>query len=80
MTQMLQDMAQNGPQDPTASSSAGGAPRQDTPTSPETEIIQLDGVEHIGWQGQHIATIIRAEFMPEKTTFVTPDSFYQQAG
>lgn len=80
MTQMLQEMAQNGSQAPTASSSAGGAPQQDAPTSPETEIIQLDGVEHIGWHGQHIATIIRAEFMPEKTTFVTPDSYYQQAG
>lgn len=37
-------------------------------------------VEHITWYGQHIATIIRAEYLPEKTTFVTPDKYYQQAG
>ncbi len=51
-----------------------------TPASASTEIIQLDGVEQIGWHGQHIATIIRADFLPSKTTFVTPDSYYQQAG
>ena len=43
-------------------------------------IIEHDGVEHIGWKGQHIATIIRSDYLPEKTTFVTPDSYYQQAG
>ncbi|MBS0206856.1 MAG: hypothetical protein JSS49_28615 [Planctomycetes bacterium] len=37
-------------------------------------------VEHIQWHNQHIATLIRSEFSPESTTFVTPDSYYQQAG
>ena len=37
-------------------------------------------VEHIQWEGQHIATGIRRDFLPTKTTFVTPDSYYQQAG
>lgn len=37
-------------------------------------------VEHVMWNGQHIATIIRARFLPNSTTFVTPDGFYQQAG
>lgn len=37
-------------------------------------------VEHIMWHDQHIATIIRRDYLPDKTTFVTPDSYYQQAG
>ncbi len=37
-------------------------------------------VEHVMWHDQHIATIIRRNYAPEKTTFVTPDSYYQQAG
>ncbi len=37
-------------------------------------------VEHITWHGQHIATIIRRDYLPDKTTFVTPDSYHQQAG
>lgn len=37
-------------------------------------------VEHITWHNQHIATIIRTGFLPPKTTFVTPDDYYQQAG
>jgi hypothetical protein len=37
-------------------------------------------VEHITWHDQHIATVIRSRFLPDTTTFVTPDSFYQQAG
>jgi len=32
------------------------------------------------WHDQHIATIIRADFQPTETTFVTPDCYYQQAG
>lgn len=46
----------------------------------ETNKSVGDGVEHITWHGQHIATIIRCHFTPDKTTFVTPDSYYQQAG
>ena len=39
-----------------------------------------DLIEHVTWNDQRIATIIRAGFEPEQTTFVTPDSYYQQAG
>ena len=37
-------------------------------------------VEHITWHGQHIATLIRADYQPDSTTFVTPDCYYQQSG
>jgi len=39
-----------------------------------------DQIEHITWHGQNIATIIRADYMPDATTFVTPESYYQQTG
>jgi hypothetical protein len=41
---------------------------------------QTELVEHIMWHDQHIATIIRADFNPSETTFVTPDHYYQQTG
>jgi tetratricopeptide (TPR) repeat protein len=37
-------------------------------------------IEQITWKGQHVATIIRKDYLPESTTFVTPDNYYQQAG
>jgi quercetin dioxygenase-like cupin family protein len=37
-------------------------------------------IEHITWHDQPIATIIRRQHLPEATTFVTPDGYYQQAG
>jgi hypothetical protein len=37
-------------------------------------------IEHITWNDQHIATIIRRDYMPDTTTFISPDSYYQQAG
>ena len=37
-------------------------------------------VEHITWQGQPLAYIIRGEIAPDKTTFLTEDSFKQQVG
>jgi len=37
-------------------------------------------LEHITWNDQHIATIIRRDFMPDETTFISPDSYYQQLG
>ena len=49
-------------------------------TDQETEQPCNKPVEHIMWHDQHIATIIRRDYLPEKTTFVTPDSYYQQAG
>lgn len=45
--------------------------------------MMLDSVEpikHVTWNGQFIATILRRDFRPEKTTFVTPDAYYQQTG
>lgn len=37
-------------------------------------------IEHITWNGQFIATILRHDFRPDKTTFITPDAYYQQTG
>ena len=37
-------------------------------------------VDHITWNDQHIATIIRRDFMPSETTFISPESYYQQLG
>ena len=45
--------------------------------SPSVKKYQQDSLEHVTWHGQHIATIINAGFIPEKTTFITPDSYYQ---
>ena len=30
-------------------------------------------IEHVTWNGQFIATILRQDFRPDKTTFITPD-------
>jgi len=37
-------------------------------------------IEHITWHGQRIATIVRRDFVPGQTTFISPDSYYQQLG
>ncbi len=37
-------------------------------------------IELISWQEQPLAYIIRAEFVPEKTTFFTPPEWEQQLG
>lgn len=39
-----------------------------------------ESVQHVTWNGQHIATIIRRDYLPDKTTFISPDGHYQQAG
>lgn len=39
-----------------------------------------ESIHHVTWNDQHIATIIRRDFMPETTTFISPDSYYQQLG
>jgi len=45
------------------------------------KVIDLPSpIEHVMWHDQHIATVIRSTFAPKKTTFVTPDGYYQQAG
>jgi len=40
----------------------------------------MKSIEHITWHNQHIATIIKKDFIPETTTFISPDGYYQQAG
>jgi len=42
--------------------------------------VVTEPIEQITWNGQHVATIIRKDYLPESTTFVTPDNYYQQAG
>lgn len=37
-------------------------------------------IEHIEWEGQPLAYIIRAELAPTQTTFLTPPEFKQQVG
>lgn len=37
-------------------------------------------VEHITEDGVYLATVIRANFNPSETTFVTPAEYYQQCG
>lgn len=46
----------------------------------KTAVPRIKGVEHVTWHGQHIATVIRSSHLPSRTTFVTPDAYYQQAG
>jgi uncharacterized protein YjlB len=38
------------------------------------------GIDHITWNGQHIATVIRRNYLPDKTVFISPNGYYQQAG
>lgn len=40
----------------------------------------MEHVEHIMWNGQPLAYVIRAELAPDKTTFLTEPTFKQQAG
>lgn len=41
----------------------------------ETELI-----ERICWHGQPIAYIVRKDYRPTRTEFLTPDDFNQQVG
>jgi mannose-6-phosphate isomerase-like protein (cupin superfamily) len=40
----------------------------------------LKHIEHIGKQGQPLAIIIRRQYEPQATTFITPPEFKQQVG
>ena len=40
----------------------------------------MEHVEHITWHGQPLAYVIRAEIAPDKTTFLTENTFKQQVG
>ncbi len=50
------------------------------PESPDMTNNPNIPIEHITWNGQFIATILRRDFRPEQTTFITPDAYYQQTG
>jgi hypothetical protein len=40
----------------------------------------MEYVEHITWDGKPLAYIIKAELLPDQTTFLTPPEFKQQVG
>lgn len=40
----------------------------------------MEYIEHITWEDKPLAYIIRGEFHPDKTTFLTPSDFKQQVG
>lgn len=40
----------------------------------------MKDIERIAWQGESLVYIIRANFLPNETTFVTPPEFKQQVG
>ena len=40
----------------------------------------MEHVEHICWDDKPLAYIIRAELVPDRTTFLTPPEFKQQVG
>jgi hypothetical protein len=40
----------------------------------------MEQAEHISWHNQPLAYIIRAAFLPDRTTFLTPPEFKQQVG
>jgi hypothetical protein len=40
----------------------------------------MDSFEIISWNGQALAYIIRSDYSPDKTTFLTPPEFKQQVG
>ena len=40
----------------------------------------MEYVEHICWNDEPLAYIVRAELLPDETTFLTPPEFKQQVG
>mgnify|MGYP001131736458 FL=1 len=40
----------------------------------------MQSIEHITWHDQPLCYIIRASFLPDRTTFLTPPEFKQQVG
>src|SRR5438132_2734256 len=49
--------------------------------APSVEVRQgTNLVERIFWEEQCLAYIIRASFLPERTTFLTPPDYKQQVG
>lgn len=56
------------------------APTESHDLAAKMTLDSTEPIEHVTWNGQFIATILRRDFRPEKTTFVTPDAYYQQTG
>ena len=56
------------------------APIEPPGLTSDTTHKSTEPIEHITWNGQFIATILRRDFRPGKTTFITPDAYYQQTG
>ena len=56
------------------------APTESHELAANVTLDSTEPIEHVTWNGQFIATILRRDFRPEKTTFVTPDAYYQQKG
>lgn len=46
----------------------------------ENAVSCAEHVEHIAWEGNPLAYIIRAKMNPQETTFLTPPAFKQQVG
>ena len=40
----------------------------------------MEPIEIISWNGQSLTYIIHGEFLPDQTTFLTPDDYKQQVG
>jgi hypothetical protein len=43
-------------------------------------LSEVEYIEHICWNGQPLAYIIRSELLPDKTVFLTPPEYKQQVG
>ncbi len=50
------------------------------PAFPINNLQSFEGIEWVIHDGKILAVVIRAQVMPETTTFITPDDFLQQAG
>ena len=49
-------------------------------TAAAPQRTQADLIERITWQDKVLAVVIRSEFSPAKTTFLTPNDYKQQVG
>lgn len=65
---------------PTSMIGSACATVEQTDDIPADAAATGQAVEQITWNGQRVATIIRNDYLPDRTTFVTPDNYYQQAG
>lgn len=47
---------------------------------PQVELEKLDMVEKIFWNDECLVIIIRSQYLPSETTFLTPPEYKQQVG